>query len=92
MRRRRDRDLSTSEHLTDALKDFRKALRQAGLGQPPTEAERTLLNDISAQMSRLAVDESLDRSLREALAGVAQTADWLCDPSPGENIVDVGGV
>ena len=65
-------------------------MRQAGLGKEPDERERDLLTDLSAQMTRLARDESLDPQLRDAFAGVARTADWLLDPGEGTPIIDLG--
>lgn len=91
LRRRDPSKLTTSEHLADAYDALRKQMRQAGLGRSPSEAERGLLADISAHMRRLALDESLDPQLRDAMTGVAQTADWLRDPPEAPaSIVDFG--
>jgi uncharacterized protein YgbK (DUF1537 family) len=90
--RRPASELSTSEHLTAALKQLRVQLRRAAVGQPPTPDELALLATMADQMRSLAGTEGLDQSLRAELEGVAQVADWLREPpEPPGPIVDLGG-
>lgn len=91
-RRRRASERSTSDHLTSAFNELRVHMRRSGIGKPPTPGERAFLSDFPQQMRRLAIDEGLEPELRDAVEGVARTADWLSDPpEPPAPIVDIAG-